>query len=91
MYIRVKTTPNSPRKSIQIVESVRVGDKVKQKIVHYVGIANDDWEEQKLKDYGLELIAKITTQREKDAAQQSLFNTSESDILENKKKKLSWH
>ena len=44
MYLRVKTTPNSPRKSIQIVESVRVKDKVKQKIVHYVGIALSDWE-----------------------------------------------
>ena len=50
MFIRVKTTPNSPRKSIQIVEAIRVGDKVKQKIVHHVGIALDEREEQKLKD-----------------------------------------
>jgi len=43
MYVRVKTTPNSPRKSVQIVESVRKGDKVSQKIVRYVGIAmNED-------------------------------------------------
>lgn len=88
MYIRVKTTPNSPRKSIQIVESVRVGDKVKQKIVHYVGIATDEWQEKKLKDYGLELIAKITAQREKDAAQQSLFATTEAEIIASKNKKL---
>lgn len=86
MYIRVKTTPNSPRKSIQVVESVRVGDKVKQKIVRHVGIANNEWEEQKLKDYGLELIAQITAQQEKGAAQQSLFNTTESEILEHNKK-----
>ena len=33
MFIRVKTTPNSPRKSVQIVESFRVDNKVKQKIV----------------------------------------------------------
>lgn len=88
MYIRVKTTPNSPRKSIQIVESVRVGDKVKQKIVHHVGIALDEREEQKLKDYGLELIAKITTKREKEAPQQSLFQAAESEILTHKKNKL---
>jgi transposase len=87
MFIRVKKTPNSPRKSIQIVESVRVKDKVKQKIVHYVGIAMDDHEEQKLKDYGLELIAKITAQREKEAAQQSLFEMSDSDVLHHVKKK----
>ena len=73
MYIRVKTTPNSPRKSIQIVESIRHGDKVKQKIVRYVGIACDEEEEQKLKDYGQELIAKITAEREFLSPQQSLF------------------
>ncbi len=39
MFVRVKTTPNSPRQSVQIVQSVRIGDKVKQKIVRYVGIA----------------------------------------------------
>ena len=56
MYIRVKTTPNSPRKSVQIVESIREGTKVKQKIVHYVGIAMDEREEQQLKDYGYVLV-----------------------------------
>lgn len=81
LYIRVKTTPNSPRKSIQIVESIRAGDTVKQKIVHHVGIALDEREEQKLKDYGCELIAKITLKREKEAAQQRLFQTSESEML----------
>src|ERR1700722_12596857 len=88
MYIRVKSTPNSPRKSIQIVESVRAGEKVKQKIVHHVGIALDEREEQKLKDYGHELIAKITAQREKDAPQQSLFEASEPDISKHSKLKL---
>src|SRR5579872_4653 len=87
MYIRVKTTPNSPRKSIQIVESIRVGDKVKQKIVHHVGIALDEAEEQKLKDYGLELITKITLQRQKESGQLSLFETSASDIIAHQKNK----
>ena len=36
MFIRVKTTPNSPRKSVQIVESFRVDNKVKQKIVKHI-------------------------------------------------------
>lgn len=49
MYVRVKTTPNSPRKSVQIVESVRKGDKVSQKIVRYIGIAMDDAELVQLK------------------------------------------
>ncbi len=45
MFIRVKTTPNSPRKSVQIVESFREGRKVRQRIVRHVGIAMDADEE----------------------------------------------
>lgn len=39
MFVRIKSTPNSPRKSVQIVESVRDDDKVCQKIVRHIGIA----------------------------------------------------
>lgn len=85
MYVRVKTTPNSPRKSVQIVEGVRKGNKVYQKIVHHVGIATDEQEEQKLKDYAKELIAKITVQRQQESAQISLFPLTESDVLSGKK------
>ena len=88
MYIRIKTTPNSPRRSIQIVEGIRVGNKVKQKIVHYVGIAKDEDEEQKLKDYGKHLIAKITAERLNETKQISLLPVSESDALEHVKNKL---
>jgi len=49
MFIRVKSTPNSPRKSVQIVHSQRVGSKVKQKIIKHVGIAFDDKELEELK------------------------------------------
>ena len=49
MFVRIKTTPNSPRKSVQIVQSIRKGDKVVQKIVRYVGIAMDEQELEKLK------------------------------------------
>ena len=88
MYIRVNKTPNSPRKSIQIVESIRQGDKVRQRIIRYVGIATDDAEEQKLKDFANEIIAKITAQRAKESSQLSLFDLSESDVLRHAKKKL---
>lgn len=87
MFIRVNKTPNSPRRSIQIVESIRTGDKVKQKIVHYVGIANDEDEEQKLKDYGLYLIAKIKTKRLNESQQTSLFPVAEEEMLEHVKSK----
>lgn len=59
MFIRVKSTPNSPRKSVQIVESVRDGNKVKQRIVRYVGIAMDDQELEKLKDLAELIKVKI--------------------------------
>lgn len=88
MYIRVKTTPNSPRKSIQIVEGERVGNKVKQKIVHYVGIAMDEREEQQLKDYAQHLIAKIEAKRLNEATQTSLLPVSESEMLDHVKNKL---
>jgi transposase len=88
MYIRIKTTPNSPRKSIQIVEGERVGNKVKQKIIRYVGIATDEREEQQLKDYAQQLIAKIETQRLNESSQTSLLPVSESEMLDHVKSKL---
>ncbi len=50
MYVRIKTTPNSPRRSVQLVESIRHGDKVKQKIVRYIGIAQNEVQEAKLRE-----------------------------------------
>jgi len=59
MFVRVKSTPKSPRKTVQIVESVRDGDKVKQRIVRYVGVAADDFELEKLKDLAEHIKARI--------------------------------
>jgi citrate synthase len=50
---------------------------VKQRIVHYVGIARDEDEEQKLKDYAAHLIVKIKAEREKESAQLSLLPLTE--------------
>jgi transposase len=49
MFVRVKSTPNSPRRSVQIVESRRVGGKVAQAVVRYVGVAADEVELEGLK------------------------------------------
>lgn len=72
MHIRTKTTPNSPRKSVQIVESIRDGKKVKQKIVRHVGIAHDDKELEKLKELAEHIKAKLETEQ-----QPSLFAPEE--------------
>lgn len=49
MFVRIKSTPYSPRKSVQIVESRRVEGKIKQVILRHVGVANDEQELLRLK------------------------------------------
>ncbi len=74
MFVRVKTTPNSPRKTVQIVSSERVGDKVTQRIVRYVGVAMNDEELVRMKELaefikaGLETEASPTLFRPDDLA-----------------------
>jgi len=72
MFVRVKDTPNSPRKSVQIVHSYRLGDTVKQKIVRYVGIAHDDYDLEKLK-----LLAESVKVKLQADAQELLFSPEE--------------
>lgn len=49
MFVRIKSSPNSPRKTIQIVESIRNGSKVSQKIIRYIGVAKNNEELEDLK------------------------------------------
>ena len=81
MFVRVKTTPNSPRKSVQIVESIRKDDKVKQKIVRYVGIAMNDEELEKLKELADFIKCKIESKHTP-----SLFSPREISELSRKEK-----
>lgn len=59
MFVRVKFSPNSPRKSVQIVRSERLGDQIKQIIVRHVGIAIDDQELVLLQNLASSLIPKL--------------------------------
>ena len=59
MYVRVKTTPNSPRKSVQIVRSQRLHGKVRQSIVRHLGIARDENHVEELKRLGQRLICEM--------------------------------
>ena len=45
MFIRKKPTPNSPRKTVQIVENIRIGSNVRQSILAYVGVIMNDEDE----------------------------------------------
>ena len=89
MFVRVKNTPNSPRQSVQIVESSRVGDKVKQKIVRHVGIAHSEYELVQLKDLAQNCINQILAERAQ--AQGDMFHPSAEDFARGRKphKKLS--
>lgn len=49
MYVRTKTNPNSPRTAVQIVQSVRKGERIVQKLVRHVGVAMDNQELAQLK------------------------------------------
>ena len=65
MFIRIKTTPNSPRKSIQIVESIRKENgKVQQKILRHVGIAENEFELQKLQELAEYIKCQIEEERD---------------------------
>lgn len=59
MFVRVKKTQNSPRSSVQIVESSRVMGKVKQRIVKHIGVAQDDKELEELKLLGESIKRKL--------------------------------
>lgn len=50
MFVRIKSSPNSPRKAVQIVESFRQGNRVKQRIVRHVGTALNDDELKRMRE-----------------------------------------
>ena len=62
MFIRVKSTPKSPRKTVQIVESKRIDGKVKQRIVKYMGVASNDEELEELKLLATKFKAQLEAQ-----------------------------
>lgn len=63
MFVRIKSTPNSPRKSVQIVESRRVGARVSQVVVRYVGIAMDDAELVEMTRLAESICVKLEAER----------------------------
>ena len=63
MFVRVKTSPNSPRRSVQLVEGTRVDGKVRQRIVRHLGVADTEDELLRLKELGEFLKQQMTEQR----------------------------
>lgn len=64
MFIRTKPVANSSRKRVQICASQRVGDKVKQKVIKHVGIADNDSHLDELKKLAEVLLKKLKKDKE---------------------------
>jgi len=77
MYIRTKSSPNSPRKTVQIVESIRHGKSVSQRIIQHVGVAQDEKEMEELKSLAAQIMEKLEAERlEAALRQKTLFEKS---------------
>ena len=79
MFVRIKKSKNSPRKSVQIVASVRKGKNVIQKTMRYVGIAADDQELEQLKQ-----LAETIKEKMENEARPQLFSPEEMNGLKKK-------
>lgn len=77
MFIRTKSSPNSPRKTIQIVESVRHGKSVSQRIVQYIGVASDDEELKRLDLLAQQVLKRLEEERKPRGRERSLFTPEE--------------
>jgi len=89
MFVRVKSTPNSPRKSVQIVHSHRVGSKVKQRIVKHIGVALDDKELVELKAMANSIKAKLEAQEQLPLYTPQEIESLALQVQEKKKRDLS--
>ena len=63
MFIRVKSSSNGVHRKVQLVESIRQGNKVHQKIVRHIGTATDDLELEHLTRLAEYSKAKIEEER----------------------------
>ncbi len=78
MFIREKTTPNSPKTAVQLVENIRQGNKVVQKVIRHFGYALNENEIEALKKLALRYKYELEHKEELD-----LFNSeAENDIIE---------
>ena len=74
MFVRIKTSPNTKKTSVQIVKNLKVEGKVKQKIIRHVGSATDKDEIEELKNLAEYILLKIDIAESK---QLTLFSPEE--------------
>lgn len=99
MRTRIKSTPNSPRRSVQVIKSQRIPGKKhpQQIIVQHIGIAKNEQHAQQLKNIGDIIIAQIEAQerikKEKNNPQRSMFDLADPKektrfLLQDKKQRI---
>jgi len=81
MFIRVKTSNKGATKYVQIVQSIRKGEQVTQKIIRHIGVAYDEDELEKLK-----LLAESIKIKLEAGGQQFLFKPEEIEKLKSRRK-----
>ena len=74
MFIRTKHDPKLNRTRVQIVESVRTGKEVRQKILRHVGVAHNDGEIEVIKRSARQLMEQL---RADQTPQMELFSPTE--------------
>jgi transposase len=82
MFVRYKSTPNSDKTAVQLVENIRTGNKVKQKVVRHFGYALNEQEKEALKKLAQHYMLELTTKKrpalfEKDSLMHLVVNGSE--------------
>lgn len=78
MFVRKKTSKNSQKTAIQLVENIRDGKKVKQKIIRHFGTALNEEEEKALTKLALIYKSELL----KNSAQISLFEENSLETIE---------
>ncbi len=78
MFVRRKTSKNSPKIAIQLVENIREGKKVKQKIIRHFGTALNEEEAKVLTRLALNYKDQLLRQSE----QLKLFEKADSEAIE---------
>jgi transposase len=84
MFIRVKTSNKGATKYVQIVQSIRKGERVTQKIVRHMGVAYDEDKLTQLKQLAESIKIKLEA-----GSQQFLFKPEEVVNLKRSKEKYS--
>lgn len=70
MFIRTKKSPNTPKIAVQLVENIRTGNKVQQKIIRHFGNAISEQEVEALKKIAVHYKAEL-----ENASEPTLFDT----------------